>query len=339
MKAMSLNGPGRLVAIETAVPAKKDDEVMIKVTYGGICGTDLKIFEGGIPVQYPLVMGHEMIGRVIEDSSDGELKPGARVIVDPVWFCGACYLCEKNLTNLCPKGGLLGRDKNGGFTEYIAVSSANVYPLPESTIDQEAPLIQVLTTCLHAQRRAAVSKDESVVIMGLGVSGLLHMQLAKALGASQVICVTQNTWKRELAEALGADAIFESGVEARSGIHRLTDGRGVDLVIECSGQLPVLSEAFDLVRFGGRIMPFGIHTAIEGALPFYQFYFKEINIINTRAAKADDYPASINLIERGAIQLSPMVTHVEPLSELSNALAILKDNSIKRMKIIIDNSW
>lgn len=337
MRAMVLQAPRSLEEVRTDPPNREDDEVMIKVTHGGICGTDLKIFEGQIATQYPLVMGHEMVGSVIEHPNRSNLND-ARVIVDPVLFCGKCYLCKNDLTNLCRAGGLLGRDKQGGFGEYVTVPSDNVYLLPDTVADHEAPLIQVLTTCMHAQRRAGVSKDEAVVVMGLGVTGLLHMQLAKAYGANPVICVTKSPWKRDLAEALGADAVYEAGDDARLGVEKLTGGRGADLVIECSGQLSVLAGAFDLVRFGGRVMPFGIHTENKGDFPFYQLYFKEINIINARAARSVDFPEAINLVRRAMVRLEPLVTHVEPLSELPNAIKMLKDNSVKRMKVIIDNS-
>ena len=337
MRAMVLKAPRSVEEAHSDPPNRSDDEVMIKVTHGGICGTDLKIFEGQIEVQYPLIMGHEMVGTVIE-SSNGVGLQDSRVIVDPVLFCGKCHLCGNNLTNLCRAGGLLGRDKHGGFSEYVTAPLTNVYPLPDSITDRDAPIIQVLTTCMHAQRRAKVLKDEAVVVTGLGVTGLLHMQLAKAHGANPVICVTKSPWKRALAETLGADAIYEAGKDARFGIQEMTNGRGADLIIECSGQLPVLAEAFDLVRFGGRVMPFGIHTVNKGIFPFYQLYFKEIDIINARAAKAADYPEAIELVRQGMIRLGPLVTHVEPLSELVSAIGMLKDNSVERMKVIIDNS-
>ena len=338
MRAMVLNEPGKLVATDAAVPVRKSHEAMINVTHGGICGTDLKIYEGGIPTPYPLIMGHEMIGKVVEGSSTDDFHEGSRVIVDPVLSCGKCFFCHSGLSNLCPDGTLLGRDQNGGFGEFVAAPLTNIYPLPESVSDQEAPLIQVLTTCLHAHRRANIVPGEAVVVMGLGVSGLLHLQLAKQYGADPVICVTRSEWKRELARKLGADATFESGADALIGTQERTEGRGADLVIECVGQLPVLAEAFELVRFGGRVMPFGIYTDREGALPFYQFYFKEISIINARAAKGEDYPESIDLVSQGVVRLGPMVTHVKPLSELAQALAMLKDNTARRMKIIIDHS-
>ena len=177
-----------------------------------------------------------------------------------------------------------------------------------------------------------------VVIMGVGVTGLLHMQLAKLSGARLVICVTSSSWKHEIAETLGADAVFRSGQEAEAGIKRLTAGRGADLIIECTGQLSIFSESLRLVGFGGRVLAYGIHTSNGGSFPFYQLYYKEINIINARAATSHDYPEAIDLVRNEMIKLSPLVTHVESLSELPSVLQMLKDNTQKRLKIIINAS-
>jgi threonine dehydrogenase-like Zn-dependent dehydrogenase len=122
-------------------------------THSGICGTDFKIYSGAIPVRYPRIMGHEMIGEVVEGGDAAGFRPGDRVIVDPELYCGACFHCRIGQTHLCPKGMLLGRDANGGFAEYVAPPASHVFHLPDSVDSRTAPLIQVLTTCLHAQRQ------------------------------------------------------------------------------------------------------------------------------------------------------------------------------------------
>ena len=151
-------------------PRCRPDMCLVRITHSGLCGTDLKIYNGAIPAQYPLIMGHEMVGEV----------DGRRVIVDPVLSCGTCFHCRVGQTNLCPAGGLIGRETNGGFAEYAAVPASQVFRLPDSLDLRIAPLIQVATTCLHAQRLASVSLGESVAVIGLGVSGQLHVQIAKA---------------------------------------------------------------------------------------------------------------------------------------------------------------
>ena len=338
MKAMVLRAAGELQASKIATPSPMAGEVLVRVTHSGICGTDLKIFNGGITVNHPLIMGHEMIGQVVEGNGDGGFASGQRVVVDPVLFCGHCFHCRHGQTHLCPDGTLLGRDHDGGFAEYVAAPAANIYALPDAISDREASLIQVLTTCLHAQRLVPVFPGEAVVVMGLGVTGQLHAQLARARGANPVIGITRSAWKRNMAMSLGADLTLAPGEEARQKVLEATDGRGADLVIESVGNLSVLAQAIDLVRFGGRLMGFGIYTERDARLPFYQLYFKEIAFINARAAKGEDYPATIDLLQRRQLQLEPLVTHTLALAEMGKALAMLSTQVPDRMKIILDHS-
>src|SRR5713226_8029109 len=256
MKAMVLKAPGDLVLDEVSRPGGGAGQVLIRVTHSGVCGTDLKIYSGAIPVKYPRIMGHEMIGEVAEGSSDAAFKPGDRVIVDPELFCGACFHCRIGQTHLCPNGMLLGRDTNGGFAEYVSAPASHVFRLPESIDSRTAPLIQVLTTCLHAQRLTNILAGESVVVLGLGVTGQLHVQLAKARGASPVIGVTRSAAKRELAQKLGADITAASGEGAIQKILDATGGRGADLVIDTTGELASVAAAISMARSGGRLLLF-----------------------------------------------------------------------------------
>jgi 2-desacetyl-2-hydroxyethyl bacteriochlorophyllide A dehydrogenase len=308
------------------------------VTHSGICGTDFKIYSGAIPVHYPRIMGHEMIGEVVEGGDARGFQAGDRVIVDPELYCGSCFHCRIGQTHLCPKGMLLGRDANGGFAEYVAAPLSHVFPLPDSIDSRTAPLIQVLTTCLHAQRQISIFPAESVVVLGLGVTGQLHVQLAKARGASPVIGITRSAEKRDLAQELGADLTIPGGDGAIEKVREATDGRGADVIIETTGVVPSLAAAVNMARFGGRLLLFGIITAKEGALPFYDLYFKELALINARVAKSEDYPSSIALVERGLIQLDPLVSNVMPLAELKPAIEMLGSDNAQRMKIILEHA-
>src|SRR5580704_4689687 len=166
MRAMVLRAPSDLALSDVALPQVPAGHVLVRITHSGLCGTDLKIYKGAIPAEYPLIMGHEMVG---------ETKSGLRVIIDPVFCRGTCFHCRIGQTNLCPTGGLIGRETNGGFAEYVAVPTAQVFRLPDSIDSATAPLIQVATTCLHAQRLASISAGETVAVVGLGVSGQLHV--------------------------------------------------------------------------------------------------------------------------------------------------------------------
>jgi 2-desacetyl-2-hydroxyethyl bacteriochlorophyllide A dehydrogenase len=338
MQAMVLRAPGNLALTEVERPEAPPGHVLVRITNSGLCGTDLKIFTGAIPARYPLIMGHEMIGEIVDGSPPAGVKRGDRVIIDPVLSCGACFHCRIGQTNLCPSGGLIGRETNGGFAEYAAVPAGLVFKLPDSVNSRTAPLIQVATTCLHAQRMTSSLEGQSVAVIGLGVSGQLHVQIAKARGASTVIGISRSAFKNDLAKKLGADLTVAAGPDVIQKVRDATDGRGPDVVIECTGMMPVLADAIRMVRFGGRIILFGIVSAKEGALPFYDLYFKELTLLNNRAATSEDFPLMIDLVARGAVRLEPLVTHHMALSELETALELVEDGADRRLKIILDHT-
>ena len=341
MQAVVLHGPGQLAVGHVNTPEPQPGEVLVRVTHTGICGTDLKIFTGAMPAARPVIMGHEIAGEVIAGEDAGEdgarVRRGDRVLVDPVLFCGTCFDCDAGRTHLCEHGQVIGRETNGGFAEFVVAPRTHVFPLPESIESRLAPLIQVLTTCLHGQRRAAVSPGQSVVVFGLGVSGQLHVQLAKARGAHLVIGVSRSAWKRDLARELGADILVAPGDAGKRQVAAATGGHGADVVIESTGVVSSFADALAMVRPGGTVLLFGIFTATEGALPFYQLYFKEPTVICARAAKSEDFPESIELVARGHIRLSALVTQVLPLGELARALEMLKTDVDGRMKIILEH--
>lgn len=337
MQAMVLKSPSELMQEEVAYPSPGTGETLVRVTHSGVCGTDLKIYQGGIPVDYPRIMGHEMIGEVVEVGDAQGVAVGSRVIIDPVVYCGQCHHCQIGQEHLCPTGFLLGRDRNGGFAEYMLAPPGAIFPLPDNISSETAPLIQVMTTCLHAQRPVDVVHGESVVVIGLGVTGQLHVQLAKARGAGPIIGITRSPERRALAEKMGADFTLVPGDSAIDQVLDITNGRGADLVIESVGAVSVLAEAIGMARTGGRLLLFGIYTATEAALPFYQLYFKELRIFNARAARREDYPACIDLVNRGAVQLDPLISHVLPLEELERAITMLEERDDQRMKVILNH--
>ena len=337
MKAMVLKSPGALGQEEVERPLIEGGTTLVRITHSGVCGTDLKIYQGGIPVNYPRIMGHEMIGEVVEVGGESDVHTGSRVIIDPVFYCGHCYQCHRGQESLCPNGYILGRDQDGGFSDYLRVPSDAIFPLPDSINGQVAPLIQVLTTAVHAQRLVKVFPSEAVLVLGLGVAGQLHVQLAKARGAYPVIGVTRSPQRRALAEKLGADFTFAPDENVKDHLLELTNGIGADVVIETVGALPMLANAVDYARIGGRLLLFGIYTGREANLPFYDLYFKELALINARAARREDFPSSIAMVSQGQVQLDSMVSHVLPLIELDRAIEMLAERDDQRMKVILDH--
>ena len=338
MNAIVLQAPGQLKSESVARPTPGPDDCLLRVTHGGICGTDLGLYTGAMLTEYPRIMGHEIIAEVIQAGS-GEIREGQRVVVDPALFCGDCYCCRAGLTNLCLRGGLIGREVDGGFAEYVSVPAKHLFPLPNEIDSRIAPLIQVLTTCRHAHRFVDLSPTQSVAVTGLGVTGQLHVQLAKARGAHPVIGVTRSTWKRGLAERLGADLTLTNSAEATAAVLEATHGLGADVVIECTGKTKIIAQAVEMARPGGTIVLFGTSTETKSELSFFQMYFKELKVLNTRAAKAEDFPASLELVASGAVKLEPLVSHTMPMQGLGEAMHLLESDADQRLKVILENDW
>ena len=334
MHTVVLEAPESLRLEERPEPTAGGEDVVVRIRAIGICGTDVSIFGGKVPVDYPLVLGHEMVG-TLEGPAAG-LDPGTRVVVDPNVFCGTCYQCLQGQENVCVRAELMGRDRDGALTDLLAVPAQNVFSIPDEIGDQAAPLLQVLTTCVHAQRQVPTFPQDSVLVLGLGVSGLLHLQLAKARGAHPTIGVTRSESKRALATSLGADLVLDPSDPAlKVQVAEVTRGQGPDLVIECVGKTETLAQAIDLVRVGGRIIVFGTITEDAGELPFYQLYYKEISLANPRAAKPEDFPASIGLVASGTIEFDPLVTHTFPLESAEEAIAATGESG--SLKVILDS--
>jgi L-iditol 2-dehydrogenase len=321
LQAAVLTHPRRVETRDIPVPAPGVGEALVDVHAVGICGTDRKIFSGAIPVAYPRIMGHEVAGTVVAVPDGSPVPEGTRVLIDPGITCGACRQCRAGRGNICTRGWLLGRDRDGGLCGTVAVPVGNLHPLPDAVETGLAPLVQVLATCVHGHELAPVTPGDAVVILGLGVTGLLHLQLAKLRRASPIVCVTRSERKLEAGASLGADVSVRSDdPEARERVLEATGG-GADLVIECAGYRRTLAQAVEFARVGGRIMAYGTIADADGPFPFYDLYFKELQIASPRSAHAADFPAAIDAVARGDISLEPLVSHRFPLSRVDEAVA------------------
>lgn len=332
VEAALLMEPGRIEIDEVEDPVAGPSQALVRIRTLGICGTDHEIFRGSIPVAYPRIMGHEVVGEVLEGGSGH--PSGTRVIVHPSIACGKCRRCSEGRTNICEEGWLLGRDRDGGFRELMTVPAGNLYALPDDVDDRVAPLIQVLTTCVHAQRMVGVFPGESVAIVGLGVGGLLHLQLAKLRGAWPVVCLTRSERKLQLARDLGADVTIRATDGTAVEQVREATGGGADVSIECAGTIATLGRAVELTRSGGRILAFGTIAQTRGPFPFYELYHKELAITNARAARGEDFPVAIHAAASGHVQLAPLVTHQVPLASVADVFR--DDRFADALKVVVE---
>ena len=346
MRAALLDPSGDVCVREVA-PPEPDGRALVRVAQAGICGTDLKIVSGEVPVSRPRVLGHEMTGRVAVPGPRGAVPAGTPVLVNPALFCGRCDLCRRDLPHLCRRGALLGRDVDGVFAELIAVDEACLHPLPDSLPAADAALLQVLSTCVHAQSGLHISPGDTAVVVGLGVSGLLHVQLLRDRGVQNIIAVTRSAWKRDLALSFGASATA-TPAQADQVVADSSGGRGADIAIECAGTQPTLAQAMRLAGAGGVVVAFGTvvpestgpestvvpDSAACALLPTYDWYLKELTIRSPRAARPRDCDLAIQLCAEHRLDLAPLVTGRFPLDHASRALTATRDP--EQLKVVLD---
>ena len=328
MLAAVIEGPGAVVVRDTA-PPRAAGRALVRVTRAGICGTDRALAADGIAASPPRVLGHEMTGRVEVPAPGAAVPAGTPVVVNPAAFCGACRECRRGLPNLCARGGLLGRDLDGCFAEYVAVPESLLHPLPEGITADEAALLQVLSTCVHAQPSAAA---DSAVVLGLGVAGLLHVQLLRDRGVPAIVGVTRAAWKRDLALASGASVVVAPD-DAAAAVAEATGGRGADVVIECAGAAGTLAQAIRLAGPAATVIMFGTARVADG-LPVYAAYLAELMIRCPRASRPGDFDTAIRLCAERRVALAPLITGRYPLGEVARALAA--SGRPEHLKIVLD---
>jgi L-iditol 2-dehydrogenase len=329
---MVLEGPERAALRRVDAPGPAPGHTLIAVRTVGICGTDLSIFHGTIPVSYPRILGHEIVG-IVGDGAAGP-PPGSRVLVDPSVSCGSCRLCLEGRSNLCTEGWLLGRDRDGGLGETMLVPSTNLHLLPDPVPDHVAPSIQMLSTCLHGQAMCAVEPGDPVAVLGLGVTGLMHVQLAASAGASPIVGITRSADKRRLAERMGATHTVDAADPDADAIVGEITGGGAAVAIECAGKVATLARAVRIARAGARILAYGTITEDGGAFPYYDLYYKELTIVSPRAATPDDVRAAVDAAAEGTVDLEPLVTDRFPLERAGEAL--MAGGGPHTLKVVVD---
>jgi L-iditol 2-dehydrogenase len=317
MKGLQLVAPHDLRVVDLREP-RADGRAIVEVDRVGICGTDLQIYAGRIPVDYPRVLGHEIVGRVVAPGDRGLVAVGTRVLVDPATSCGRCAACLANRPTVCPSGTLLGRDIDGGLAERVAVDELQLLPIPAGLDRAAEPLLQVLGTCMHAQD-GLPARAGTALVVGLGVSGMIHLQLLRRRGID-VIGVGRSVGKRALASELGALATCEPA-ECEATVRSITDGVGASLVVEAVGTVATLAQAIHAAAPGAAVLCFGTITGLDPgeSFPWYELYHKEITIVNPRAAMLRNYADGIALAAGGGVSLAPLLSRTVSLADAPSA--------------------
>lgn len=341
MKTAVMLGIGEMGFEERDIPQVKDDEVLVKLEYVGICGSDLHYYEtgaiGDYVVEPPFVLGHEPGGTVVEVGKNvTHLKAGDRVALEPGKTCGHCEFCKTGRYNLCPDVVFFATPPvDGVFQEYVAHEADLCFKLPNNVSTLEGALIEPLAVGFHAALQGDAHLGQKAVVMGAGCIGLVSMMALKARGVSEVYVVDIMEKRLKKALELGADGVINGAEEnVEQKIRQITDGRGVDLVIETAGTEITTRQAISIAKKGSNIVLVGYSKSGEMTLPMSLVLDKELTF-KTVFRYRHIYPMAIEAVAQGKVNLKGIVTDIFDLDDVQKAMDYSVNNKTDIVKAVI----
>ena len=341
MKALLLTKYKQMEVTDFDEPEVGADDVLVQVEACGICGSDIHGYDGSTGRRIPpLVMGHEAAGVVVGAGSNvTDLPEGTRVTFDSMVSCGACGFCRDGHGNLCDNRMVLGVScgeyrRHGAFAERISVPRRIVYRLPDSLPFEHAALVEAVSVAVHAANVTPITLGDTAVVVGAGMIGLLTLQAARAAGASQVIAVDLNDKRLAVAKELGADEVLRGDqCDVPAAVRELTEGRGADVAFEVVGATPTVQTAIESVRKGGNVTLVGnVSPTVE--LPLQSVVTREIALHGTCGCNGE-YPQCIDLMNRGVINVAPLITAKIALDDSPDWFARLYEGDPDQMKVVV----
>jgi L-iditol 2-dehydrogenase len=323
---------------EVPKPEIGPGEFLMKVMACGICGSD--VLEWYRMRSAPRVLGHEATGVIAEVGEGVErYRVGDRVFVSHHVPCGECRYCRSGHETACETLHRTNYDP-GGFAEYVRVPRINVergvYPLPEKISFEEGTFIEPLGCVIRGQGLAQVGGGDTVLVLGSGVSGILHIQLAKLRGAGMVIATDVNEYRLRAAERFGADAVVNAGEDVTEWVLKLNGGRPADRVIVCTGASSASHQALRCVDRGGKILFFAVPGPGESVrVPFSEFWRNEITVLTSYGAAPGDLRKALELLAGGLVNVRDMITHRLGLAEAGLGFRVAAEAG-ESLKVIIE---
>ena len=341
MKSLVLTEPKVLRIQESPTPDLAADEALIRVKACGICGSDVHGYDGSsgrrIP---PLIMGHEAAGVIEGMGAKVEgFSLGDRVTFDSTVYCGECEYCLEGKVNLCDRRMVLGVScgeyrRHGAFAEYVAVPSRILYKLPPSLPFEHAAMIEAVSVAVHAVGRVKFQPGDASVVVGAGMIGLLLVQAARAAGCDRVIAVDLDKDRLKLAKELGAtQSINPLESDTIETILGATAGQGARVSFEVVGSTPTVETAIQATRKGGAVVLVG-NLALQVEFPLQSVVTREITLFGS-CASAGEYPKCIELMDKGAIKVSPLISAQASLEEGAEWFDRLYAKEAGLMKVIL----
>ncbi|KAI0264695.1 chaperonin 10-like protein [Gloeopeniophorella convolvens] len=337
MKALYYHSPKNFEVLDMPIPQVGDDEVLIKVSHCGVCGTDAHIHGGEFIATFPLIPGHEVVGQIAEVGKNvTSFSAGDRCVADPSVVCGSCFYCRRGRPLLCEHYLGRGVSMAGGFAEYVIFEAKKAYKIYNLT-DEEATLVEPTACAIHGVDKLNAPVGVEVLIIGAGPTGLIMAQLLKLNGASKIVIAANKGIKTQIAQQLGAgDEYVElDRQDSRAQWEQIKEDHpyGFDIVVEATGAESVANDSINYVRRGGTLLVYGVYD--DAALvhwPPSKIFADEIRIIGS-FAQMHCFPRAVAYLESGKINVKGMVTDVFNLGSYQEALD--KMNSRNAVKIAI----
>lgn len=337
MKTAVMLGIGKMGFEEREIPKIKENEVLVKLEYVGICGSDIHYYESGAIGNYvvkpPFVLGHEAAGSIVEiGKAVRDLKVGDRVALEPGKTCGHCEFCKRGQYNLCSDVKFFATPPvDGVFQEYAAHEADLCFKLPAHVSTLEGALLEPLAVGFHAAMQGGAKLGDTAVVMGAGCIGLVTMMALKAAGASTVYVVDIMEKRLQKALELGADGIINAGnCDVEEKLLELTEGKGCDMTVETAGTQTTTVQAIDITKKGGTVVLVGYSKSGEMTLPVSRAIDKELTF-KTVFRYRHMYPVAIKAVAAGKIKLKEIVTDMFLLDEIQKAM----DYSVNNRKDIV----
>jgi L-iditol 2-dehydrogenase len=340
MEALLLSQYRHLEMANLAVPEPQTDEVLIRVAACGICGSDVHGYDGSsgrrIP---PIVMGHEAAGTIAAIGARvSKFAVGDRVTFDSTVYCGECPNCLRGDVNLCDRRQVLGVScgdyrRAGAFAEFVAVPARIVHRLPDNLPFAEAALLEAVAVALHAVSLVSIPAGSTALVVGAGTIGLLLQQALRVAGCTRVFVADVDPTRLARSRDLGATAALSAVSGLTEQVLELTNGIGVDVVVEAVGKTDTVNAAIDSVRKGGNVVLVG-NIAPEVTLPLQKVVTRQIRLQGS-CASAGEYPRAIELLSRGEIRVQPLITAIAPLSDGPQWFERLHAREPNLMKVVL----
>jgi len=341
MKALVLKEYNRFEYEDVPLPQMGVDDVLVRVKAAGICGSDVQGMDGSSGRRKPpIIMGHEAAGVIAEVGENVKLwSRGDRVTFDSTVYCGRCWFCRRGEINLCDNRMVLGVScdeyrRDGAFADYISVPQRILYRIPDGLSFEQAAMVEPLSIAVHAVKLTSPVQGQTVVVVGVGMIGLLVVQVLRAAGCGRIIAVDIEQGKLNLAKRFGADVVLKADAsDVATEVLELTGGRGADRAFEVVGTATTVQTALKTLRKGGTLTLIG-NVASTVEIPLQLVVTRQISLIGS-CASAGEYPACMEMMVNGQVDVKPLISKVAPLSEGGKWFGKLRDKEPGLMKVIL----